>query len=118
MLLDVDMIFVISYNHNAKRYSNYAHNLVTDKPVFIIISNASDFGYTSIFAQLNADYSLNVEGQAYKDINDDSSLICRITEKKEGIIIADLNLNCKSIPKVSPNEANNDTRSIRRICII
>lgn len=118
MLLDVDMIFVISYNHNAKRYSNYAHNLVTDKPVFIIISNASDSGYTSIFAQLDTDYSLNDKDETYKGKNDDISLICRITEKKEGIIIADLNLNCKSIPKVNPNEANNDTRSIRRIRII
>lgn len=118
MLLDVDMIFVIADNKNPIRYRNYAHNFVTNKSVFIIISNASDYGYTSIFAQLNPDYSRSVKGEDYKDKDDNSSLICRIKEKKEGIIIADLNLNCKSIPKVNPNEANNDTRSIRRIRII
>jgi HEAT repeat protein/predicted amidohydrolase len=110
---DVDLIFVPSYNSNLRRFHNYADNHVINKPTYIIISNTSKFGGTSIFGLLHKKWFGDLKRRGCKSIEDDSYKICQFKEGEEGLIIADLNLEFKSISQVE--SARGEMISIKKI---
>ncbi|MCZ7405632.1 MAG: HEAT repeat domain-containing protein [Candidatus Methanoperedens sp.] len=114
----VDMVFVPSYNDANERFHKDADTYVTNNPSYVIISNAAHFGGTSIFGQLNRAYFKILEQNGCKVKGDKSYKLCEIKAKKEGIIIADFNLNYKS-PQlqtaIDPNEEIKPIKNIKKI---
>jgi HEAT repeat protein/predicted amidohydrolase len=110
-----DIIFCPSYNAANDRFHNIAHIHVTDSPVYIIISNASQFGGTSIFGRIKKDYMSALEQYKCKEKGDTSYKLCQIEKEKEGMIIADFNLIYKYPPLQTPMHPDDEIMPVKNI---
>jgi len=111
----VDIIFVPSYNESPNRFEEIAHNCVQNTPLYIIISNASSFGDTSIFGQLDKTHSKKLIQKGCKETIDLPFKLCSIEKDEEGIIIANFNLQFKGIQKPTTIDPEMTKRSVTKI---
>ncbi|MDW5548754.1 retron St85 family RNA-directed DNA polymerase [Methanosarcina sp.] len=101
-----DIIFVPSYNKEVNRFYSDAQTHVQNCSSYVIISNSSQYGGTSIFGIMHNAYFDELMTMGYKRKNDKTYNLCEIKEKEEGLIFADFNIVHKSIqiPTVSDPE--------------
>jgi predicted amidohydrolase len=110
-----DMIFCPASNSSAranKRFHNAAHLCVEQNPLYILIANTGKYGGTSIFGRLHEDYFVRLVGNGCKDAGDPTYKLCEVKEGKEAVILADFNLNRKSVQAPTSSDPNEDTRSV------
>lgn len=99
----VDIVFVPSYNDKIERFYSDAHAHVQNSPSYVIISNSSKYGGTSIFGILHNEILKELTEAGHK-INDDKTYnLCEIEKGSEGIIFADFNIVHKSIQIPTPS---------------
>lgn len=98
-----DIIFVPSYNKDINRFYTAAHNHVENSPSYILISNCSQYGGTSIFGIMHYAFFDELVTIGYKRKDDKTYNLCEIRKGEEGLIFADFNIVHKSIqtPTVS-----------------
>lgn len=113
-----DMVFVPSYNPANETFHKSADNHVTDSPSYVIISNCSKYGGTSIFGRVRYDYFVDLVQAGYKEKHDKTYKLCEIEKEKEGIIMADLNLSCKSPLLQTPVNPEEDIITVNNINIV
>lgn len=99
----VDIVFVPSYNRGTDRFISMAHRHVEDSPSYVIISNSSNYGGTSIFGIVHESILGELFKARYKIKDDKTYNLCEIEKGKEGIIIADFNIVHKSIQVPTPS---------------
>lgn len=111
----VDIVFVPSYNRGTDRFSLTAHTHVGDNPSYVIISNSSKYGGTSIFGIVHESILGELFEVGYK-INDDKTYnLCEIEKGIEGIIIADFNIVHKSIQVPTPSDPSFIIKTVQNI---
>lgn len=111
----IDIVFVPSYNESPNRFEEIAHIHVSNYPSYIIISNASMFGGTSIFGQIDKAYFKKLEQEGFKRKNTYNFKLCEIEEGKEGLIIADFDIDHKGVQKPTPIDPSKAKRSVINI---
>ena len=111
----VDIVFVPSYNSANARFHKDADSHITNSPSYVIISNTSLYGGTSIFGQLDFKHFNVLEQGGCKKKGDCSYKLCEIEEKKEGLIIADFNLIYKSPQRQTPINPEEEIISVANI---
>lgn len=114
----VDIILCPSYNAAIDRFYNIAHMHVTESPSYIIISNTAQYGGTSIFGRVSHHLLGTLQEHNFKEKGDTSYKLCQIDKGKEGLIIADFNLNYKSpqIPApMNPEETIIPIKNIKKL---
>jgi predicted amidohydrolase/HEAT repeat protein len=114
----VDIIFVPSYNSANERFHKEADNHVTNNPSYIIISNTALYGGTSIFGQLNKGYFPVLVQKKYKKKDDSNYKLCEIEAEKEGMIIAEFDLDHKSPQLQTTINPDEEIIPVRNIQII
>jgi len=115
---NVDIIFVPSYNEKPDRFNTIAHSHVFDHPSYIVISNTSLYGGSAIFGQLDKVHFMRLRQAGFKEKEDETLKLCSIREGKEGIIIADFNLDHKEIQKLTPMDSDDVIRCVKNIRIL
>lgn len=111
----VDVVFVPSYNDKIKRFYSDAHAHVQNSPSYVIISNSSKYGGTSIFGIMhNAILNQLVEVE-YKKNNDNTYNLCEIENGREGIIFADFNIVHKSIQTPTLSDSSSVVKPVKNI---
>lgn len=103
-----DIIFVPSYNKEIIRFHEDANNHVTNSPVYIVISNTSLYGGTSVFGRIRKELNSELVDAGYKTKEDGLYKLCELKEGEEGLIIADFNLVHKSIQVPTPANPDED----------
>lgn len=112
---DVDFIFCPAFNDANDRFHIEANNQVTKTPSYILIANTGIHGGSSIFAQMNKSHFNRLVSEGCKDEGDISFKLCEAKKGKNEIIIADFNLNHKSIQIPTPSESSQEKRSVTHI---
>ncbi len=106
----VDIIFVPSFNKDIDRFYTAAYNHVQNSPSYIIISNCSIHGGTSIFGVKHYAFFDELVSLGHKRKGDNTYNLCEVRKGKEEMIIADLNILYKSlqVPTVSDDDYDKD----------
>ena len=112
---DIDFIFCPAYNDSNKRFHDEANNHVTKTPSYILMANTGKYGGTSIFGQLNKNYFSRLIGEGCKKEIDLDYKLCEVREKKEEIIIADFDLNNKSVHVPTPSDSSKEKIGVTKI---
>lgn len=112
---DIDFIFCPSFNDANDRFHIEADNHVTKVPSYILIANTGIYGGSAIFAQLNKNYFNRLVGDGCKKDGDMSFKLCEVKQGEDGVIIANFNLNHKSIQIPTPSESSKEIRSVSHI---
>jgi hypothetical protein len=113
-----DVIFVPSYNEAPDRFCEIAHTHVSNHPSYIIISNSSLFGGTSIYGQIDKVYFKRLEQAGCKEKDSEFFKLCEIEKGKEGIVLADFNIIYKAVQKptpIDPSETKISVTNIKKI---
>lgn len=111
----VDIVFVPSYNDKIERFYSDAHAHVQNSPSYVIISNSSKYGGTSIFGIMHNEILNELVEAGYK-INDDNTYnLCEIEKGEEGIIFADFNIVHRSIQVPTPSDPGNVINPVENI---
>jgi len=111
----VDIIFVPLYNSSNERFHQYADVHVKNSPSYVIISNTSKYGGTSIFGLMRHRLFSQLEEKGCKERGDSSCKLCEIEKGKEGMIIADFNLIHKSLLMPQPMDPKEDIMPVKNI---
>jgi len=109
----VDIIFVPSYNKSLKSFYSSANDYVINCHSYVIISNSSEFGGTSVFGIEDEGIFDQLVEADYKEKGDDTYKLCRVRKDKEGIIIADLDLTHKTLSKPTPIDPQNVVKPVK-----
>lgn len=107
-----DIIFVPSYNKEIKRFHDDANNHINNGPAYIVISNTSLYGGTSVFGRIRKELNSELVDAGYKAKDDGLYKLCELKEGEEGLIIADFNLVHKSIQVPTPANPAEDIRPV------
>jgi len=116
----VDIIFVPSYNKELENFYSAAQDHVIHSPSYVVISNSSQYGGTSLFGiEDNRIFDQLVEA-GYKSKNDNTYNLCEFKKEKEdkiieGMIIADLNLAHKTLQKPTPVNPQDEIKPVKII---
>lgn len=110
-----DIIFVPSFNPSNDRFHKNADTHVTESPSYIIISNTSKYGGTSIFGKIRKEFFSSLFQEGYKKKGDQTYKLCEIEKDKEGMIIADFNLIYKSPFLQAPSNYEEDIKPVSNI---
>lgn len=111
----IDFAFVPSYNQSPDRFEEIAQSHVSNHPTYIIISNASKFGGTSIFGQIDRAHLKRLEQAGCREGNSHTFELCQIKRGNEGMIIADFNIDFKGVQKPTPIDPSEVIRSVIKI---
>lgn len=115
---NVDLLFVPSFNSATARFHEEAHSHVQNYNSYVVISNASKYGGSSIFGIVKNTYFQILRYRDCKEKNDDSYKLCELKKGEEGIIIADFNLDYKAVqvPALShPSSVEKTVQNIEKI---
>jgi predicted amidohydrolase len=107
-----DIIFVPSYNEKIERFHEDANNHITNSPGYIVISNTSLYGGTSIFGIIRKEFNNDLIEAGYKVEGDGLYKLCELKKGEEGLIIADFNLIHKSIQTPAPANPAEEIRPV------
>jgi retron-type reverse transcriptase/predicted amidohydrolase len=110
-----DIIFVPSYNKDTNRFYSAAHNHVENSPSYIIISNCSQFGGTSIFGIMHYVYFDELAAIGYKRKDDKTYNLCEIKKGDEGLIFADFNIVHKAIQTPTVSDSDYEVKPVINI---
>ncbi|QIB91008.1 HEAT repeat domain-containing protein [Methanosarcina mazei] len=108
----IDIIFVPSYNKAIKRFHEDANNHITNSAAYIVISNTSFYGGTSIFGRIRKEFNSELVEAGYKVSEDGLYKLCELNKGEEGLIIAELNLIHKSLQVPAPANPEEDIRPV------
>lgn len=107
--LDIDFLFVPSFNSANRRFHQFAHDYVENSLSYVIISNTAKNGGTSIFGRMKDTFFPGLVSKGFKQKDDPSFKLCELKEGVEGMIIANFNLVHKFFP--TPTPLNSDVMS-------
>lgn len=111
----IDIIFVPSYNKDTNRFYSAAHNHVENSPSYILISNCSQYGGTSIFGIMHYALFEELVAIGYKRKDDKTYNLCEIRKGEEGLIFADFNIVHKSIQTPTVSDPDYEVKPIKNI---
>ena len=80
-----DIIFVPSYNDKIERFQKDAINHITNSHGYVVISNASIFGGTSVFGKIRTEFNNELVEEGYKDESDDLYKLCELKKEKKDL---------------------------------
>lgn len=112
------LVLVPSYNHAITRFYENAHVHVNNSPSYIVISNSSKYGGTSIFGQMNKSYFPQLIEKKYKEPNDFTYNLCSIRKDLEGMILANFNIVNKTPQILSPMNPGEENKTVTHINIL
>ena len=110
-----DIIFVPSYNKDINRFYTAAHNHIENSPSYVLISNCSQYGGTSIFGIMHYASFDELVALGYKAKNDKTYNLCEIKKGEEGLIIANFNIVYKSIQTPTVSDPDYEVRPVEKI---
>ena len=110
-----DMIFVPSYNRAIERFHEDANNHVTNSPAYIVISNTSLYGGTSVFGIIRKELIGDLVEAGYRTEEGGIYKLCELKQGEEGMIIADFNLVHKALQVPAPADPAEDIRPVSYI---
>jgi len=110
-----DIIFVPSYNEKIERFHEDANNHITNSPGYIVISNTSLYGGTSVFGIIRKEFNSDLVEAGYKVEGDGIYKLCELRKGEEGLIIADFNLIHKSIQAPAPANPAEEIRPVSHV---
>jgi HEAT repeat protein len=110
-----DIIFVPSYNKDIDRFYSAAHNHVENSPSYILISNCSQYGGTSIFGIMHYALFDELVAIGYKRKEDETYNLCEIGKGEEAFIFADFNIVYKSIQTPTVSDPDYEVKPIKNI---
>lgn len=111
----VDIVFVPSYNDKIERFYSDAHAHVQNSPSYVIISNSSKYGGTSIFGIMHNEILKELAEAGHKIYDDKTYNLCEIEKGSEGIIFADFNIVHKSIQIPTPSNPDDVINPVENI---
>jgi predicted amidohydrolase len=119
----VDIIFVPSSNKELENFYSAAQDHVIHSPSYVIISNSSQYGGTSLFGIEDRRIFDQLVEAGYKSKNDNTYNLCEFKKEKEdiiieGMIIADLNLAHKTLQKPTPVNPQDEIKPVKIIDMI
>jgi predicted amidohydrolase len=100
--LDIDFLFVPSFNSANRRFHELAHNHVENSLSYVIISNTAKNGGTAIFGRMKDSFFPGLVSKGFKQKDDPTFKLCELKEGIEGMIIANFNLVHKFFPTPTP----------------
>jgi len=114
---NVDLLFVPSFNSATARFHEEAHSHVQNYNSYVVISNATKYGGSSIFGTVknNHRFFQLLKDRDCKEKNDDSYKLCELKKGEEGIIIADFNLDYKAVQVPAPSNPFSVNKSVQNI---
>lgn len=115
---NVDLLFVPSFNSATARFHEEAHSHVQNYNSYVVISNATKYGGSSIFGTVKNTYLQLLKDMGCKEKDDESYKLCELKKGEEGIIIADFNLDYKAVqvPALShPSSVEKPVQNIEKI---
>ncbi|MDA0525383.1 retron St85 family RNA-directed DNA polymerase [Methanococcoides alaskense] len=110
-----DIIFIPSYNSATERFYDDAHNHTTNSAVYIVISNTSLYGGTSVFGLIRPESQGALVRRGFKDENDRQNKLCKLRKGEEGFVIADFNLIHKSLQNPMPADPAEEIKPVSNI---
>ncbi len=116
--LDIDMLFVPSFNSANGRFHQIAHEHVENSRSYIIMSNTAKKGGTAIFGRMKDSYFPGLVSKGYKQKDDKTFKLCELNEGVEGMIIADFNLVYKFFSKPTPMNPDVAPLPVRHIKVV
>jgi len=112
---NIDLLFVPSFNSATARFHEDAHSHVQNFNSYVVISNATKYGGSSIFGTVKDTYFQILIERDCKDKNDDSYKLCELKKGEEGIIIADFNLDYKAVQVPTPSHPSSVEKPVQNI---